>query len=429
MLKRRDINALSQVELDNYIHALSIVRERSRTNPDDPLGYDWHARRHNDMDVGPCEHGNDLFFAWHRCHLYYFEQVLRATDPLRTSEVCIPYWDWSRPDPAGGRYPARFQLPSLVGDRFTQGVPLHSETISIVTGTLGWSEFGGWPKGTTGMNYGRFELGPHNHMHGRYIGGSMADPLTAAEDPIYWSFHCFIDLLWHEWQRRNPDQAATSTAIILRGFVGEPKTQVTDFQSVAALGYEYEHNAALATDFAAPSPAAPFAAVKEVQRLTPGFDGPVREQFRSSGRAAFSLRSGLPVLTRSWVVIHDVSLPKIGSFTLNVYVHPRDHAWPHSSSPEPSSPFFAGDATIWKVHSGNASNGHGGHHGEPHHPTSAHVRVEATSVFERLDVSEKADLVVTLQFIPAPMPDGSPAQVPELLRQVDLRDVSLEGVL
>jgi tyrosinase len=80
MLKRRDVNALSQVKLN-------IVRARSLANPDDPLGYDWHARRHNDMDVGPCEHGNDLFFAWHRCHLYYFEQVLRATDPPLTSDV------------------------------------------------------------------------------------------------------------------------------------------------------------------------------------------------------------------------------------------------------------------------------------------------------------------------------------------------------
>lgn len=429
MLKRRDINALSQVELDNYIHALNIVRARSRANPDDPLGYDWHARRHNDMEVGPCEHGNDLFFAWHRCHLHYFEQVLRATDPPRTSEVCIPYWDWSRPDPAAGRYPARFQLPGLQGDRFAQGDPLHAETINIVKGTPEWSEFGGWPKGTSGKNYGRFELGPHNHMHGRYIGGLMGDPLTAAEDPVYWSFHCFIDLLWYEWQRRNPGQAATSPTAILRGFVGEPKTRVSDFQSVTALGHEYEYNAALAADFAAPSPAVPIAEVQKIQRLVPGFAGEVREQFLSSNKAAFSPSSALPMLKRSWVVIHDVSLPNVGSFTLNVYVHPRDHTWPQMSGPEPSSPFYAGDASIWKAHSGIATRGHGGHHGEPHHPVSAHVRVEATSVIERLSVAGRADIIVTLQFIPAPMPDGSPAQVPELLRQVDLSEVVIEGVL
>ena len=429
MLKRRDINALSQVELDNYIHALNIVRARSRTNPDDPHGYDWHARRHNDMDVGPCEHGNDLFFAWHRCHLHYFEQVLRATDPPRTSEVSIPYWDWSRPDPAGGRYPARFQLPGLEGNRFAQGAPLHAETINIVRGTPEWSEFGGWPKGTPGKNYGKFELGPHNHMHGSYIGGLMGDPFAAAEDPIYWSFHCFIDLLWHEWQRRNPGQAATSPTVMLRGFVGEPKTLVSDFQSVAALGHEYEYNEGLAADFAAPSPTVPAAPVQEIQRLIPGFSGAVSEQFRSSGKAVFALSSELPVLKRSWVVIHDVNLPKVGSFTLNVYVHPRVHGWAESSNPEPSSPFFAGDASIWKAHTGNASHEHGGHHGDPHHPTSAHVRVEATSVFERLKASGHADLVVTLQFIPAPMPDGSPALVPELLRQVDLSEVALEGVL
>lgn len=428
MLKRRDINALSQVELDNYIHALNVLRARSRANPDDPLGYDWHARRHNDMDVGPCEHGNDLFFAWHRCHLYYFEQVLRATDPPRTSGVCIPYWDWSRTDPAGGRYPARFQLPDLLGDRFAQGAPLHSRTIDIVKSTPEWGEFGGWPKGTPEKNYGKFELGPHNHMHGFYIGGLMGDARAAAEDAIYWSFHCFIDLLWYEWQGRNPGQTATSPTAILRGFAGEPKMLVSDFQSVTTLGHSYEYNAALEADFDAPSPAVPLGEVQKIRRLVPGFAGAVREQFLSSGNAAFSLPAGLPMLRRSWVVIHDVNLPKVGSFTLNVYVHPRDHAWPQMSGPDPSSPFYAGDASIWKVHSGNASNAHGGHLGEPHHPVSAHVRIEATSVIERLKISGQADLVVTLQFIPAPMPDGSPVQVPELLRQVDLSEVVLEGV-
>lgn len=429
MFKRRDINALSPIELDNYIHALDIVRARSLANPDDPLGYDWHARRHNDPQVGPCEHGSDLFFAWHRCHLHYFEQLLRGTDPPRTSEVCIPYWDWSRTDPMGGRYPARFQLASLQGDRFSQGVALHAATISIVKDTRGASEFGGWPKGTPGKNYGNFELGPHNYMHGQYIGGLMGDPSTAAEDPIYWSFHCFIDLLWHEWQRRNPDQAVTSPTAVLRGFAGEPKTRVLEFQSLPALGYEYEYNAALLADFASPIAAVLLAESQMIGRLDPSFTGAVNEQFLISRKAAFSLSSELPALKRSWVVIHDVSLPIVGSFTLNVYVHPRDQAWPEGARLDSSSPFYAGDASIWKVHSGNASQGHGGHHSEPHHPVSAHMRVEATSVIERLNLAGQNDLIVTLQFIPAPMPDGSPARVPELLRQVDLREVVLEGVI
>jgi hypothetical protein len=429
MLKRRDISAVSKEELDNYIHALNIVRARSQTNPDDPLGYDWHARRHNDMDVGPCEHGNDLFFAWHRCHLYYFEQVLRATDPPRTREVCIPYWDWSRPDPNGGRYPAAFQLPGLQADRFTQGEALHAGTISIVKATSAWNEFGGWPKATPEKNYGNFELGPHNHMHGSYIGGLMGDPASAAEDPIYWSFHCFIDLLWHEWQGRNPGEAATSPTAVLRGFDGEPKTRVSDFQCVTALGHAYEYNAALNADLDGLSPVESAPAVQTIGRLVPSFAGAVREQFLISGRAAFSLPTGLPMPRRSWIVIHDVNLPKVGSFRLNVYVHPRDHAWPQTSGPDPSSPFYAGSASIWKVHSGAGGHGHGHHPGEPHHPVSAHVRIEATAVIERLNVAAPADLVVTLQFIPAPMPNGSPAQVPELLRQVDLSDLVLEGAL
>jgi hypothetical protein len=69
-MKRRDINALNDNDVADYIHALNILRARSAENPDDEAGYDFQAGLHNDVFIGPCEHGSDLFFGWHRAHLH-----------------------------------------------------------------------------------------------------------------------------------------------------------------------------------------------------------------------------------------------------------------------------------------------------------------------------------------------------------------------
>src|SRR5260370_964766 len=46
-------------------------------------------------------------------------------------------------------------------------------------------------------------------MHGNYLGGLMADPSTAALDPIFWSFHAYIDLLFLQWQQ-TPNHTVTT---------------------------------------------------------------------------------------------------------------------------------------------------------------------------------------------------------------------------
>jgi hypothetical protein len=220
--ERKDINALNNDELADYIHALNILRARSAQNPDDETGYDFQARLHNDRFIGPCEHASDLFLSWHRAHLYYFEKLLQEADPPRTANVTIPYWDWLHPE-VNGRFPEAFAHPSSLyrpgrNENPGPGSPgekLHPKTLQIVTEETDWNTFGGKPKPRSG--YGDLEKGPHNHMHVNFISGLMGDGDTAAEDPIYWSFHCFIDLLWAEWLRRNNVPPPTSPEADLIG--------------------------------------------------------------------------------------------------------------------------------------------------------------------------------------------------------------------
>jgi len=145
--------------------------------------------------------------------------------------VTIPYWDWIHPQPIG-KFPPAFDQPGLASpDRDLDDESLPSETLTTVTTETDWRRFGGYPQGDPDGDYGDLELGPHNFMHPWFIGGKMADPATAAEDPIYFSFHCFIDLLWAEWQRRSGMPAPTSPNADLRGFLTQPKHQVADFQT------------------------------------------------------------------------------------------------------------------------------------------------------------------------------------------------------
>src|SRR5215203_3980005 len=183
---RRDINALTDDELRDYIHALDVLRQRSAQNPDDETGYVFQAALHNDMFVGPCEHGSDLFFPWHRAHLHYFEQLLQATDPPRTANVTIPYWDWLHPE-VNGRFPKAFANPGLFkpGRNVNPtpgllGEKLPDDTLEIVTEETDWNDFGGFPEDDPTGNFGDLEIGPHNYMHGLFISGLMGDPSRPA---------------------------------------------------------------------------------------------------------------------------------------------------------------------------------------------------------------------------------------------------------
>ena len=419
MLTRKDVNALSPEELQTYIHALDVLKQRSKVDPEDPTGYDYQARIHNDQDVGPCEHGNDLFFPWHRCHLYHFEQLLKAADPPHTLNVTIPYWDWSRPDPNGGRYPRAFSLEGLSAFRSDDGPALPGNTLKIVTDPQTWNEFAGWPKDTPEENYGAFELGPHNFMHGTYIGGLMGDPATAADDPIYWSFHAFIDLMWAEWQRRNPVQRITSLDAVLRGFQHlKTHQRVRDFVGL------YDYSQTLADDLLTGSPVA---TPQRIGIARPLFEGSVREQFRR-GPAVFAL-SGFAKQRRMILKFNGMNLPQVASYTVRAYILPQGADASKMSSDQMESA-FAGYLAVWKAHRNNhlgAPNGEHRHEParEQHHPPAVIGHLDVTEAVRRARAGGQDNLVASLVFTPNALPSGVPAATEEVYRQLNLTTVEL----
>ncbi|MFD9412584.1 tyrosinase family protein [Streptomyces sp. NPDC059989] len=429
---RKDINALTDAELDDYIHALDILRQRSEVNEADPAGYVFQAALHNGF-VGPdgvvirCEHNNDRFLPWHRAHLHYFEKLLQATDPPRTQNVTIPYWDWIS-DQTPEKFPLAFKKPGLKAARSSAAASLPPDTLEIVTTETNQKEFAGYPDGDLSGDDGRLEGGPHNRMHGFYIGGAMANPSAAAEDPIYFSFHAFIDLMWAEWQRRNGTPPLTSPDEVLQGFASQPKNKISEFTNPADLDYEYEYTTQLNAAFGvppAPVPPAPLNLLA-TELLSP-LDGnaDIVGELRDKEVVQLALKVPETAGKRLRVRLDELKVPTTGSYMLRAFLHPSEVPFQPDDG-EFARRFGAGYVALWRAHR-HMHDGHGDlhdGHGD-HHDVSRTARFDVGRVLESLG-ADGADLVFSLQFIPAPSETGLPPHPLPPIDEVDFKDVRME---
>jgi tyrosinase len=228
---RKSIDALTADELENYIHAVKKIRDKSTTDPSVEFSYAHMAGLHNIPALfdGACMHHTYHFLAWHRAHLINYEDALRASDPPRTSNVTIPYWDWSKA-PTGKRYPVAFENDAAaVATHY--GRPIDPALLPLLANTrrnsaasaplYPWKHIAGIAKlnteGFLGMASGPsgFEAPPHDTLHG-FVGGDLCCPWTAADDVIFWSFHTFFDVVWW-WRQQTITDAIPCQDCVLDG--------------------------------------------------------------------------------------------------------------------------------------------------------------------------------------------------------------------
>ena len=213
----------------------SAVEELKRRDVDDPTSWWYQGAIHGDPGFqnppadksrfwDQCQHQTWYFLPWHRAYLAAFEALIAKTvaDLGGPSDWALPYWDYTESllvQPEARMLPAPFRdqfradgtenplwAPRNVGPDGV--VPLSNTDVSLdalsepfFTDPAGFEPGFGGP--ATGFNHfgrtnGQLERVPHNAVHVR-IGGWMADPDTAALDPIFWLHHCNIDRLWEEW--------------------------------------------------------------------------------------------------------------------------------------------------------------------------------------------------------------------------------------
>jgi tyrosinase len=423
---RKNIDDLTEQELDNYIHAVNALKKKAEADPNSKDGFLFYASLHDSLRVGPCEHGQDTFLPWHRALLWLFEEALRRSDPPVTSNVTIPYWDWSRP-PSGLRFPKIFETKLYKGAQNPLNDMRPLFTVSRARGKIcpqvctpgeqpppgcqclpwprSWLEenvldnknwegvgnFAGahFPDRSCGtfsrFAYGKLESDPHNTIHDSYVAGNMADPSTAGEDLLFWSFHTYIDLLFAQWQERGN---AVDTCLqcefcgLFKPTGATPvRYKVEDVVDIKQMGYSYEYK---------PPAPSPVLTARMRKRTAQGryFEAHPAADFALSGTKASDITRSENV-TVPGAGFGEVKLRLSGvkvntdfSYQGNVYLYPAGTTF------APRSRLFRSRHlidvfTIWKTHTDATAGGH-----------AAHAREQETDLsFDLTD--EMKELVLT----------------------------------
>ncbi|MFT5779760.1 MAG: tyrosinase [Crocinitomicaceae bacterium] len=430
VLPRKNIDSLTATELAAYLHAIQILKDRSDIDLYNLESFSWQAWVHNASNVnlptgeqlprnpnepdsvyykraashkypgsteyghpGQCVHHTDVFLGWHRAEFYYFEQILQNTDPdgtitdskgnlgPATSDMRVPFWDFSL-DPSGDRYPEAFEdVSSVLYDptRHSEkaNAPWPIEKLSYYI-HQDWPIFGGYPKGantTTGSaGYGTFELEVHDMMHSDFISGELRTPPFAAYDPIFFSFHAYIDLIYDVWITKHNAQAGgdmTSLDYYLRGqqpaaynlpgwntgSTGVPETmgQILLYTDHAKLGYEYPASALNhffteeeMTAFLSDKKGAPVVfgnAKKSVGTLLiqNAELAPVHEDNQTV--VSRDLSASADDITNYYL---DFTSPLTSSYRVDVYIHPKS-VEPKIKKKKFRNKYFAVSASYWGV--------------------------------------------------------------------------------
>ncbi|KAJ9066020.1 hypothetical protein DSO57_1013678 [Entomophthora muscae] len=217
---RQEIRTLTSTQLTKYFNAVNALKDQGNF-------YSESCAIHND-NVAQA-HGVPAFFPWHRRFLRNYELALQAIDPT----IIIPYWDWTIDSQAP-------EQSTVLSSSYFGGNGRSSDNC------LDEGPFSGWNSTIPDMHclkrqynsddmitafyspeaieailsqsttydqvHTSIEGGPHGAVHNG-IGGDDGDMIFmySPNDPIFYAHHAFIDLLWNEWQIRNPSLANTYT--------------------------------------------------------------------------------------------------------------------------------------------------------------------------------------------------------------------------
>jgi hypothetical protein len=182
---RRDYRDLTPAEKSRFIAALHDAKARGVV--------DSFADEH---DVHFTHgHRNSSFLPWHREFIRRFEAELQVYD----QRVMLCYWNSSDDQSTSsalwdatflGQFDGAWSLGRSLGSGGWLAAP---GTVNTVLGLGTYDAF--WPD-----LEGQVHDGPHP-----WVGGEMATS-RSPRDPVFFLHHCYIDMLWAQWQLRHPGE-------------------------------------------------------------------------------------------------------------------------------------------------------------------------------------------------------------------------------
>uniref|UniRef100_A0A183C149 ShKT domain-containing protein n=1 Tax=Globodera pallida TaxID=36090 RepID=A0A183C149_GLOPA len=218
---RKEYRMLTDDERARYHAALKAIKKSGE--------YDNFARIHSDPAIVGGAHSGPAFLPWHREYLKRMEIALRQVDPT----IAIPYWDSSLeaqlPTPADSHLFTKEFMGStdeqgnLVYGHFANWKTIEGTNIRRRVGTdekekgfteneINWflsqvqiDQILAFSAPEPGITHG----GVHTFVGGLLplpngtdeADGDMADSPRAANDPIFYMLHSFVDFLWEMWRQ------------------------------------------------------------------------------------------------------------------------------------------------------------------------------------------------------------------------------------
>ena len=215
---RKDQASLTDTEKSRYICAFNMA------NSDGTLGQlvDLHAGMY-------MQHTNLLLLPWHRIFLLLFEEAMHNYHP----DVCIPYWDWTKPEEQHFPDWLASTLPTVVTPTRTINVVRSPGAESWLTGIVS-----GVPSALAQTSYDTFSS-PINGIHGGvhiWVGGTMSDAGVSPADPVFWLHHANLDRLWWVWYNSAPGNHQNP---VIPGTMSPWTYTEANTRNIISLGYKY----------------------------------------------------------------------------------------------------------------------------------------------------------------------------------------------
>ncbi len=221
MAVRKNYRNLTSVERQRFVQALYYVKSRNVVDQFASL-----HREHFDHGI----HRSSHFLPWHREFLRRFEDALRTFHP----DVTIPYWDSTvDTSPSSPLWANDFlgQFNQAWGlGRALGSAPLPTQQ-QVQTNQRRDRYDAFWPE---------LEGVIHNPPH-VWVGGVMASAASPG-DPVFYLHHCWIDLLWAQWQLAHLGAPFVPSGVGLGlndPLMGWPDRTPADVLDHHALGYSY----------------------------------------------------------------------------------------------------------------------------------------------------------------------------------------------
>lgn len=206
---RKDVAALSQIEIDKLKKAFEGIMAKDAADPNSyfvQAGYHWLPA------PTYCVHHSPGYNPWHRAYLMSFENALRSVPGCE--DVTLPYWDITTdfPDLLKSGPFDKYTLPQDIGRGFEKSYVTQrysypdiqkrllkhkvTEDLNRALTKTDWEDFHGVWSGALNNTI----IAAHDGGHGS-IGPTMANQDVAAFDPVFWFFHANWDRLWWQWQK------------------------------------------------------------------------------------------------------------------------------------------------------------------------------------------------------------------------------------